>query len=150
MQVFFHQQYVIACPLSVGFKIPQALDFKPSNPKVLGWFHVAAGYHIIGDYAVGHWVLRWFHGHLCLIQEMTKVVEKQQFDSMKYVCVYTYVYIYILYIYLYILQHRFTVTQFKRFRENIPRMQKFLRYLLVGEVSVECIQIWWTSQIKGG
>ena len=35
--------------------------FKPP-PKVLGWFHVAAGYHIIGDYAVGHWVLRWFHG----------------------------------------------------------------------------------------
>ena len=41
---------------SVGWvtSIPQALDFKPSKPKVLGWFHVAAGYHIIGDYAVGH------------------------------------------------------------------------------------------------
>lgn len=26
---------------------------KVSEAKVLGWFHVAAGYHIVGDYAVG-------------------------------------------------------------------------------------------------
>ena len=48
--------------LGGGRKSPRR--FKPP-PKVLGWFHVAAGYHIIGDYAVGHWVLRWFHGQFC-------------------------------------------------------------------------------------
>ena len=25
----------------------------PRRIQVLGWFHVAAGYHIVGDYAVG-------------------------------------------------------------------------------------------------
>ena len=142
---------MIVCPLSVGLlgwvtSIPQALDFKPSKPKVLGWFHVAAGYHIIGDYAVGHlgpalvsWAVLKFDSRNDESRGKTAV---RHCEICVYIPMYINIHITDIDLQLYV--------QFKRFRENIPRMQKCLRYLLVGEVSVECIQIWWTSQIKGG
>ena len=152
MQIFFHQQYVIVCPLSVwvGPKSPRRLTSSSLTPRSwVGSMWLLA----ITSLETMPWVTGSCVGFMGIFVWFKKWRKswKNSSSTLWNMCVYTYMYILYIYKYFYTYyRHRFTVTQFKRFRENIPRMQKCLRYLLVGEVSVECIQIWWTSQIKGG